>query len=147
MEAPWGEDWGQLRSAALACRFNASALARHFGISTRQLDRHFRAALRVSPQRWLKEQRLQAAQQLLPSASSVKEVGYVLGFRQISQFCRDYRLRFGTSPSAQIRSLRVRWELCTVPHRGGSSLSHCTEGRCEVVVIAPISWRARAGGG
>lgn len=146
MGAPWGEDWRQLRSAALACGFKASALARHFGISPRQLDRHFRAALRVSPQRWLKEQRLQAAQQLLPSASSVKEVGYVLGFRQMSQFCRDYRLRFGTSPSAQIRSLSVRWESCTIPQRAGSSLSHCSEGRCGVV-LAPISCRARAGGG
>jgi AraC-like DNA-binding protein len=35
----------------------------------------------------------------LPAAASVKQVAYAMGFSQESQFCRDFKARFGFSPS------------------------------------------------
>jgi AraC-like DNA-binding protein len=51
------------------------------------------------PEDWLREERLQAALRLLPAATSVKEVAYALAFPQVSQFCRDFKARFGCTPS------------------------------------------------
>jgi AraC-like DNA-binding protein len=116
---PWG-DGEQLRSAARECGFQVNALARFFGMSRRQLGRHFKAKLCVSPQQWLKEERLQAAQRRLASASSVKEVAYELGFRQVSQFCRDYRKRFGQPPSSELKgNAREQRDACSADYASG----------------------------
>ncbi len=66
----------------------------------------FRSRLGCSPQAYLREERLQAAERLLHSASSVKEVAYALGFCQQSQFSRDFKERFGRRPSALQRAAR-----------------------------------------
>ena len=65
--------------------------------------------MRRCPQQLLKEERLRSAQQLLQTASSVKEVAYGLGFRQASQFSRDYKHHFGVQPSvARMGAARLK---------------------------------------
>ncbi|MEO8182035.1 MAG: helix-turn-helix domain-containing protein [Deltaproteobacteria bacterium] len=93
---------GELRELAAAHDYNARRIARHLGISGRQLQRIFKARLNCSPALWLREQRLLRARQMLYTSSSVKRVAYSLGFSQVSQFCRDFKARFGHRPSADL---------------------------------------------
>jgi AraC-like DNA-binding protein len=97
-----------LRRLAEACRYSSRELARFLGISQRQLQRVFRSRLGCTPQAFLREERLQAAERLLHSASSVKEVAYSLGFCQQSQFSRDFKKRFSRRPSALQRAGRSK---------------------------------------
>jgi AraC-like DNA-binding protein len=91
---------------AEACHYSSRELARFLGISQRQLQRVFRSRLGCTPQAFLREERLQAAERLLHSAASVKEVAYSLGFCQQSQFSRDFKKRFSRRPSALQRAGR-----------------------------------------
>jgi AraC family carnitine catabolism transcriptional activator len=124
----------RLRSLAVECTFDAQALSRQLGVSRRQLNRQFNLTLGCSPQRWLNEQRILTAQQMLTSASSVKQVAYLLGFKQVSQFCRDYRARFGHPPSSDLRALAsARAATCTPPDAGPSCLGHIAGERCSPI--------------
>jgi len=91
-----------MRELAVAHDYNPRRIARHLGISARQLQRIFKARLNCSPMVWLREQRLQRAREMLSSSCSVKRVAYSLGFRQVSQFCRDFKARFGHRPSLEL---------------------------------------------
>jgi transcriptional regulator GlxA family with amidase domain len=92
-----------LQSVAFECSYSSRRLAKRLGVSQRQLQRLFKTELSCTPQSWLREQRLQTARVMLQSSTTVKQVAYALGFNQQSQFCRDFRLRFGTSPSVHLR--------------------------------------------
>jgi AraC family transcriptional regulator len=99
--------WEQLAETA---HYDSNELARLCGISTRQLQRHFRRNFHCSPQNWLNERRLVAAQSLLLSGESVKKVALDLGFKQPSHFCRQFKSRIKMTPSqftlSQIRQCR-----------------------------------------
>ncbi len=88
-----------LRELSAASAYRADALAARVGITTRHLRRLFKRHFGCSPSSWLREERLRIAHQLLPSASSVKEVAHALAFVHTSHFCRDFRKRFGCRPS------------------------------------------------
>jgi transcriptional regulator GlxA family with amidase domain len=91
------EQWRVLGGAS---RYDANELARRLCISTRQLQRVFRLQFDRSPQDWLNEQRILRARELLLSGShSVKEVALDLGFKQVSHFCRQFKLRNHLTPS------------------------------------------------
>lgn len=64
---------GQWEALAETAHYDANELARLCGISIRQLQRHFRAHFHGSPQSWLNERRLLAAQALLRSGELVKK--------------------------------------------------------------------------
>ncbi|MEO8181070.1 MAG: helix-turn-helix domain-containing protein [Deltaproteobacteria bacterium] len=105
--AGFGSQWTavdleKLGTLAAECNYNTRALAQRMSISPRQLLCTFRKALRCSPRAWLRELRLQNAKRMLREASTVKQVAYALGFRQESQFCRDFKARFGHCPSAAL---------------------------------------------
>ena len=57
----------------------------------------------LEPVQVMRERRLQAALAMLQSSSTVKQVAYALGYHHDSQFCPDFKRRFGTSPSAHRR--------------------------------------------
>lgn len=88
-----------LSTLAAECNYKVRGLAQRLGVSQRQLQRSFQVTLQCSPREWLRESRLQRARDLLPAAASVKQVAYAVGFSQESQFCRDFKARFGFSPS------------------------------------------------
>lgn len=96
-----------MRRAAFHCRYRSSGLALEIGVSERHLRRLFADYLGCSPQTWLREERLQLARQMLATRTSVKEVAYELAYTQLSQFCRDFKRRFGHSPSAERASRRT----------------------------------------
>jgi AraC-like DNA-binding protein len=92
-----------LRELAPTCGFAARQLATRLGISRRQLERLFNTQLASTPDSWLREERLQCARRMLLSVPRVKTVAYALGFRQPSQFARDFKARFGVTPSSFIK--------------------------------------------
>jgi AraC-like DNA-binding protein len=88
--------WEQLAEPA---HYDARELAQLCQISTRQLQREFRRCLGCSPQSWLNQQRIMAAQRLLLAGWPVKAVGYELGFKQTSHFCRQFKSLNHLTPS------------------------------------------------
>jgi len=68
-------------------------------VSLRHLERQFKVEIGVTPRNWLKKERLKSALRMLPRAQSVKEVSYTLGYCQLSQFCREFKIGFGLTPS------------------------------------------------
>jgi AraC-like DNA-binding protein len=88
--------WEQLAGTA---HYDSNELARLCGISTRQLQRHFRRRFHCSPQSWLNQRRLLAAEELLLAGESVKKVALDLGFKQPSHFCRQFKSRKNMTPS------------------------------------------------
>jgi AraC-like DNA-binding protein len=99
---PWFAD-AKLEVLAARCGYRSRALADALGMSLRQLQRAFLVHFHCGARRWLREERLRAARRLLPSAGSVKEVAYALGFTQPSQFSRDFKALFGSTPAAWLR--------------------------------------------
>lgn len=76
-------------------------LAKHAGVSTRQLERLFLHHLGCSPTQHYIRIRLEKARKLLRhSTLSVLEIGLACGFTTASHFARAYRLHFKIVPSA-----------------------------------------------
>ena len=90
---------GKWEELAESSHYDANQLAKLCGVSTRQLQRHFRRSFHCSPQSWLNERRLQIAEVLLLSGESVKKVALDLGFKQPSHFCRQFKSRNKMTPS------------------------------------------------
>jgi AraC-like DNA-binding protein len=98
-----GPDGGWESLARLA-EYDANKLAKRCGLSIRQLQRRFHEELRASPQSWLDEQRIAAAEQLLILGYQVKRVAFDLGFKQSSHFCRQFKSRKRMTPSEFVQS-------------------------------------------
>ncbi|MEW1774433.1 AraC family transcriptional regulator [Streptomyces sp. NPDC086777] len=78
---------------------NVTDLARLSSMSTSSFHRHFRAATSTTPIQFQKTIRLQTARTLLRArAGSVTAIAHRVGYESPSQFHRDYRRMFGTSP-------------------------------------------------
>jgi AraC-like DNA-binding protein len=92
-------DVDAIRDLGADCGYNATELASRMGVSIRQLQRLFVRQLGCPPRAWLREERLQAAHRLVTRAVTIKEVALALSFRRESHFSRDFRSRFGYTPS------------------------------------------------
>lgn len=90
---------GHWKRLAAAAHYDAKELAKLCNLSVRQLERNFRSNLDRSPQAWLNEQRIRAAQSLLCSGQPVKVVSLELGFKQVSHFCRQFKSQNHLTPS------------------------------------------------
>jgi AraC-like DNA-binding protein len=88
--------WSEL---AQTSNYDAKALAEKCGVCVRQLQRFFREATGMSPQRWLNQLRLYQALVLLSHGMNVKEVARELGFKQRTHFSRVFKRFHGISPS------------------------------------------------
>jgi AraC-like DNA-binding protein len=111
------QGWEGLAGTA---HYDAKELAKLCNLSVRQLERDFRRVLGCSPQGWLNEQRIKAAQQLLLSGQPVKVVALELGFKQSSHFCRQFKLQFHLTPSqftAQAKQTSCRLQAIDVGNR------------------------------
>ena len=79
-------------------------LSKLTGLSRRQIERHFRQYLGESPMIAYRNIRLDRARSLAVETDlTVVEIAVACGFNSSSVFSRQYKDRFGSSPSAQIR--------------------------------------------
>jgi len=82
-------------------------LARHIGLSRRQLERLFQKYLNCVPTRYYLELRLHRARQLLLQTSmSIVDVAFACGFVSAPHFSKCYRDHFGIPPRDERRLRR-----------------------------------------
>jgi methylphosphotriester-DNA--protein-cysteine methyltransferase len=86
---------------ARQARWSVSVMAKQCGLSTGTLRRQFLRQMGMTPKAWLTEQRIRQAIELLRDGSSVKETAYCLGFKQQTNFTRQFKEHWGTCPSRQ----------------------------------------------
>jgi AraC family transcriptional regulator len=80
---------------------SVTELAAEAGLHPVYFTRAFRAAVRMPPSRFVVEARLERASGLLVSSqASVSAIAYEVGYSDHSHFCRQFRRRFGITPSA-----------------------------------------------
>jgi AraC-like DNA-binding protein len=99
----------ELIRARVAEPIRIAEIARELGISPRHLQSGFRRHLGMTPHRFLRDCRLDEAHRLLSAASpghTTTAIAYDCGFGHLSDFARDYRSRFGESPSETLRRSR-----------------------------------------
>lgn len=80
------------------------ALARHGGLSPRQMERLFSQHLKVAPRKFYQQLRLDRAERLLNySHLTITDVAVACGFPSLEHFTRSYKARFGLPPSRHRR--------------------------------------------
>jgi YesN/AraC family two-component response regulator len=81
--------------------FKLEQLAELMLVSRRQLGRQVKTLTGLTPSEYLLEARLQRARFLLDEnqVKTVKELAYVVGLRDAKHFSRQFKTRFGKSPS------------------------------------------------
>lgn len=104
---------------ARAADYRPRLLASKCQVSLRTLERHFQKYYHLRVGQWLKGLRMKDAYERLQNGTSVKVVALDLGYRQISHFSRDFKRKFGISPSLLLPSARrkpgLRLESPTCP--------------------------------
>ena len=82
-------------------------LCASLGVSYTTLERAFAGVLGVTPCRYLSVARLSRTRQLLLDGNRdsirITDIAFACGFVELGRFSRDYRLRFGESPSQTLR--------------------------------------------
>jgi AraC-like DNA-binding protein len=106
---------GRWRELAEKSSYSAKRLCKELNISRRQLERYTHEMFGISPQRWLHNQRLIAASELLKQEGSIKSVSFRLGFRWPSHFSREFKLYHGRSPKAFVIQFRSAIPDCEAP--------------------------------
>jgi AraC-like DNA-binding protein len=92
--------------------FRVDELARMSGMSASAFYRHFQAVTAMSPIQFQKQIRLQEARLALAThPTDITGVAYDVGYGSPSQFSRDYRRQFGSSPSQDAAQLHATAEL------------------------------------
>ncbi len=83
------------------------SLARQLGMSVSGFHHHFKAATAMSPLRFQKQLRLQAARRLLLAGEvDAATAGYRVGYDDPSHFSREYKRVFGEPPRRDVERLR-----------------------------------------
>ena len=83
-------------------------LARHAGLSTRQLARRMHADLQAGPLEWLHQQRITRAQELLERTdASVEQIAGSCGMGTAATLRRHFHRAMGVSPSAYRSTFRL----------------------------------------
>lgn len=78
-----------------------NALAKEAGMSLSAMNRLFREYLKMPPHRYIREQRMRAAEEMLRlNALSVKETAAAAGYENALNFSTEFRKFYGYPPSA-----------------------------------------------
>ena len=86
---------------------SVEAIARQVAMSPSHFAHRFRAIARMSPMRFVKEVRLDAARTLLLSEGArASDVAVRVGYESPAHFARDFKRRFGAPPTRYARRLR-----------------------------------------
>lgn len=97
--------------ANLSRRITLTDLESISGLSARNLQYAFQKRFGCSPVTWIRNERLNAARELLLAAggeNNVTTAAFALGFSNLGTFSRLYRERFGEYPAATLASARAK---------------------------------------
>lgn len=84
-------------------------LAEKFGMSTRTLNRRFKAALGISPLDFLQEVRINIAKDLLKTSNlSISEIVDKVGYQDIAFFTQLFKKHLATTPIAYRETVRAK---------------------------------------
>jgi AraC family transcriptional regulator, transcriptional activator FtrA len=98
-------EWAQAR---LDRPLTVRDLARHAGLSTRQLARRMRAELQAAPLDWLHHQRITRAQELLERTDgSVEQIAAGCGMGTAATLRRHFHRALGVTPTAYRATFRL----------------------------------------
>jgi AraC-like DNA-binding protein len=104
---------GSIQLAMRYIRANAArpltveGVARHVGMSPSHFAHRFTEVARVSPMRFVKHVRLDAARELLlADRVRVGEVALRVGYESASHFTRDFKQTYGAAPAEYLRRFR-----------------------------------------
>lgn len=98
----------QLIDSDLAAPLRIETLARHVGISSRTLARHFLAAVGETPQAYVQTRRIEMARRLLEASEDpVDNIRQRVGYQDATAFRRAFRHHTGLSPTDY--RLRYGW--------------------------------------
>lgn len=96
-------------NAHLASRLTVTALARQLGVSSRTLDRRFRAALGTSPRMYWQRQRMQLAKELLEQSNlTIGEVAERVGYVDAGFFARLFQREMSVAPFDYRQTVRAK---------------------------------------
>jgi AraC-like DNA-binding protein len=90
------KNWPELARGA---KWSATTLAKRCGISRATLRRYFLQRFGKTPKVWLAGQRQGQAKQLLAVGASVKEIAASLGYKQQTNFTRQFKAHHGFCPT------------------------------------------------
>lgn len=119
-EVPGGLSRGRERMAKEALEAGASvaAAARRCGLSRSYFIQAFKASTGLTPHRWARERRLQAARTLLGETSeTIAEIAQRCGFADQSHLTRAFRTRWGDSPARYRRRAKAQRPACADERR------------------------------
>ena len=91
------------RQMAQECDYKTGLFAKRIGVSSRQLRRYTHHFFGTSPQKWLNQQRMAIALEMLKKHRSVKVVAMELGFKQVSHFSRLFKHHHQQPPANHVR--------------------------------------------
>ena len=98
-------EWARAR---LDQPLTVSDVARHAGLSTRQLARRMHAELQAGPLVWIHQQRIARAQELLERTDvSVEQIAASCGIGSAATLRRHFHRAVGVSPTAYRATFRV----------------------------------------
>jgi AraC-like DNA-binding protein len=93
--------------AAYAQPLNVTQLAEEAGMSVPSFHSHFKAITQVSPMQYVKSTRLHQARLLMVRQGlSADAAGHAVGYTSASQFSREFKRLFGSTPAAETRRMR-----------------------------------------
>lgn len=86
---------------------NIERLAEHVDMSASAFHRSFKEVTAMSPLQYQKVLRLSEAQRLMLTQNmDAARAGFEVGYVSASQFSREYRRQFGTSPTSHVAAVR-----------------------------------------
>ncbi|UPG91192.1 AraC family transcriptional regulator [Luteibacter aegosomaticola] len=102
----------RLIHASYAEPLDVAQLASEAGMSAPSFHSHFKAITQVSPMQYVKSTRLHQARLLMVRQSLTAEAAsHAVGYTSPSQFSREFRRLFGTTPAAEARRMRESFAL------------------------------------
>ncbi|MET0636864.1 MAG: AraC family transcriptional regulator [Chitinophagaceae bacterium] len=93
-------DIKQVVEENITSALNLNELARLAGRSISSFRRDFRLVYNKSPSRWIRQKRLEKAQEMLVGTNmTIAGICYTLGYESPAHFSRTFKLHFGCCPS------------------------------------------------
>jgi AraC-like DNA-binding protein len=94
--------------ANLGERNDLHTLAKLAGVSVHHFAHAFKQSTGLSPHKYVLEQRMKQAQQLLQADKSILEISHILGFCNQAHFTRTFTREIGASPGYYLRIIAER---------------------------------------